>query len=303
VDSRFCHLPASPLLGTNRQLLYGYFMGSNATGKLTALFVNRHKKPGTFNDGGGLYLQISSPTARSWIFKYWDAKRQKVREKGLGSLHIVSLQRARDLAHECRQLRRQGVDPIDAERATRAQQRLQAANTITFRESVARYIDSHGSGWSAITLQQWRNTLAQHATPILGDLPVQEVDTAAVDRVLQPIWNATPRMARRVRARIESILDWAKAHNYRKGENPARWRGHLDKILPNPEMVKKTEHHAAMAYDLIPGFLAALRKRDGLAERALEFLILTATRTAETLGARWQESILIRRLGRFRQSG
>jgi integrase len=262
-------------------------MGSNGAGKLTALFVTRHKKPGTYGDGGGLYLQIRSPTARSWIFKYWDGHR--VREKGLGSSHIVSLQQARDLAYECRQLRRQGVDPIDAERATRAQRRLQAANTITFRECAARYIDAHKSAWGAVTLQQWRNTLAQHADPILGDLPAQEVDTTAVDGALRPIWNATPRMARRVRARIEAILDWAKVRGYRDGENPARWRGHLDKLLPASEMVKKTEHHAAMAYDLVPGFLADLRERDGLTEKALELLILTATRSNEVLNAEWAE--------------
>ena len=225
-------------------------MGSNGTGKLTALFVTRYTKPGTYNDGGGLYLQIRSPAARSWIFKYWDG--QRVREKGLGSSHVVSLQQARDLAHECHQLRRQGVDPIDAERATRAQQRLQVANAVTFKECAARYIESHGSAWSPITLQQWRNTLAQHAAPIIGNVPVQEIDTAAIDTVLRPIWNSTPRMARRVRARIEAVLDWAKVRGYRDGENPARWRGHLDQLLPKPDRVRKPKHHAAMAYDLVP---------------------------------------------------
>jgi integrase len=212
-----------------------------------------------------------------------------VREKGLGSSHVVSLQQARDLAHECHQLRRQGVDPIDAERATRAQQRLQVANAVTFKECAARYIDSHGSAWSPITLQQWRNTLAQHAAPIIGNVPVQEIDTAAIDTVLRPIWNSTPRMARRVRARIEAVLDWAKVRGYRDGENPARWRGHLDQLLPKPDRVRKPKHHAAMAYDLVPGFLTDLRERDGLVERALELLILTATRSGEVLGAQWQE--------------
>jgi integrase len=259
-------------------------------GKLTALFAARHKKPGMFSDGGGLYLQITSANARSWIFRYWSAEHQLSREMGLGSLHVVSLQEARDLAAECQRLRRQGVDPIVAKHTTKGQRRLADAKAMTFAQCVAAYIDAHRAGWkNPRHPEQWRNTLAQHAGPIIGDLPVQMIDTAAVHKVLTPIWTSTPKMAARVRARIEAVLDWAKVLGYRNGENPARWRGHLDKLLPQPGKVRRVEHHAAMPYGDIPEFMARLRARWSIDARALEFAILTAARSNEVLGAAWAE--------------
>jgi integrase len=243
-----------------------------------------------YGDGGGLWLQITSSNARSWIFRYWVAERRQSREMGLGSLHVVSLQEARDLAGEYRRMRRQGVDPIEARHDTRAQRRLEAFKATTFKQCAEAYIDAHRAGWrDAKHRQQWANSLAQHAEPIIGNLPVQAIDTTAVHKVLQPIWTSIPETAARLRGRIEAILDWAKVLGYRTGENPARWRGHLDKLLPKLSRVRKVEHHAAMPYARIPEFITELRERDGAAARALEFCILTATRTGEVLGARRQE--------------
>jgi integrase len=262
-------------------------MGSNGSGKLAALFVERHKKPGTYGDGGGLYLQVSSPTAKSWVFRFWDGRR--MREKGLGPSHLVSLRQARDLAHECRLLRRQGVDPIDAGRATRTQQRLQAAKAITFAECFDAYIAAHSAGWKPKHAALWRSSVLQHAIPAIGDMPVAEIDTAAVHKVLVPIWMEIPETASKLRARIEAVLDWAKVAGHRVGDNAARWRGHLDKLLARPGKLRMVEHRAAMPYSFIPAFMTQLRTREGIDARALEFAILTAARSAEVLGARQGE--------------
>jgi integrase len=260
-------------------------MGSNGSGKLTALFVERRRTPGTYGDGGGLYLQVSSSTAKSWVFRFWDGRR--TREKGLGSSHLVSLAQARDLAHECRQQRRRGIDPIDAGRATRAQKRLQAAKSITFAECFDAYIAAHSPGWKPKHAALCRSSVLQHAIPAIGDMPVAEIDTAAVHKVLVPIWTMKPETASKVRTRIEAVLDWAKVAGHRVGDNPARWRGHLDKLLA--ARPKQVEHRVAMPYAKIPEFMAQLRAREGIDARALEFCVLTAARSAEVLGARRQE--------------
>jgi integrase len=266
-------------------------MGSNGYGKLSASFVSKHRKPGTYNDGGNLYLQVSSLTARSWVFKFWDREEQRVREMGLGSLHLVSLARARTLAHEYRMLLQQGVNPLTARRAGQAQQRLDAASKqMTFRQCAQAYIEAHGGAWkSARHRQQWQNSLAQHIYPAIGDLPVAAIDIPTLHRVLQPIWLTAPESGTRIRSRIENILDWSRVLGYRSGENPARWRGNLEKLLPRPSKVRKGRHHPAMNYADVPAFLAKLRDRGTTAARALEFTILTAVRTTETLHALWDE--------------
>jgi integrase len=253
-------------------------------GKLTALFVARAKRPGMYSDGGNLYLQVENESARSWVFRYAG------RYMGLGSAFIVSLQETRELAHEYRKLRRQGVDPLEARRAEQARQRLDAAKAITFKQCAEAYINSHRAGWRDVKhIQQWQNTIATYAEPIIGALPVQAVDTALVCKVLEPLWTTRPETASRLRGRIESILDWAKVRGYREGENPARWRGHLDKIFPARSRLRKTQHHAALPYAEVPAFIAELRKREGTAARALEFAIYAAARSGEVLGARWSE--------------
>jgi integrase len=252
-------------------------------GRLTALFVKKHNTPGLFGDGGNLYLQITNANARSWIFRYGN------RYAGLGSAFNVTLEEARDLAYECRKLLREGVDPLEVKRTKQAQARLEAAKAISFRQCAAAYIEAHRAAWKDRKhLQQWQNTIEQHCGPI-NDLPVASVDTEGVLAALQPIWTITPETASRLRGRIEAILDWAKVHGYRTGENPARWRGHLDKLLPRKSKVRKVAHHAAMPYGEIPSFITKLRQRQGVAASALEFCILTAARSGEVLGAHRQE--------------
>jgi integrase len=174
------------------------------------------------------------------------------------------------------------------------QVRLDAAKATTFRECSARYIASHRAGWrNPKHAAQWQATLATYAEPVIGGLSVQAVDTALVLKVLEPIWTVKPETAGRVRGRIESVLDWAKARGYSTGENPARWRGHLDKLLPPRSKVRRAEHHAALPYAELPGFLVSLPQQEGIAARALEFAILTAARTGEVIGARWSEMDLL----------
>jgi integrase len=272
-------------------------------GKLKALTVARVKQAGMYGDGGGLYLQVTNSGSRSWIFRYWTQDRDpatgaplrdetgkvlgRSREMGLGSFVVVSLEQARELASEYRKLRRQGVDPIATHRSLKAQA---SAKSITFSKCAQDYIKSHRAGWrNAKHAQQWENTLATYAEPVLGSLPVQAIDTALVLKAIEPIWATKPEMGSRVRGRIESIINWAKVRGYREGENPARWRGHLDHLLPARSKVRKVKHHAALPYAETPAFVAELHKRDATAARALEFAILTAARSSEVLGARWCE--------------
>jgi integrase len=275
-------------------------------GKLKALSVVREKRPGMYNDGGGLYLQVTAG-AKSWVFRYWISERDlttgelvrdpttnKVRgtsrEMGLGSCIIVTLNEARDRAAECRRLREKGIDPIEARREARQQGALEKAKTLKFRDAAAAYIAAHRAGWrNDKHVRQWENTLAAYADPIIGALSVQAVDTSLMCKVLEPIWMTKPETAGRVRGRIESILDWAKVRGYRSGENPARWRGHLDHLLPARSKVRKVEHHRALPYAAMPAFMAELHKHEGITARALEFAILTAARTGEVLAARWDE--------------
>ena len=249
--------------------------------KLTALKISRELKPGMYTDGGGLYLQVTGAGA---FIRY--SLHGKAREMGLGSLSAVSLADARAKASECRRLRQDGVDPIEARKAQRQQAALDAAKTLTFKEAAANYIASHKAGWrNAKHASQWANTLATYAEPVLGKLSIQVIDTNLVQKVLQPIWKSKPETASRVRGRIEAILDWAKVQGLRQGENPARWRGHLDHLLPAKAKVRRVKHHAALPYAELPDFIVGLREQEGVAARALEFTILTAARAGETIGA------------------
>jgi integrase len=261
-------------------------------GRLTALKVEKAKKPGLYADGGGLYLRVTPEGARNWVLRYMLDRRP--RWMGLGPLALYGLKEAREKALDARRKRHEGIDPIDARRAERARQRLEAAKAITFKECAEAHITSHREGWrNAKHAGQWAATLATYAYPVMGALPVQAVDTGLVLKVLRPIWTAKPETASRVRGRLESILDFAKVSGYREGENPARWRGHLDKLLPAHSKVRQVEHHAALPYAELPAFLASLREQEGIAPRALEFLILVAGRTGEVIGARWTEIDLL----------
>jgi integrase len=256
--------------------------------RLTALAVSRSKAPGYYPDGSGLYLHVTMSGARSWVYRFM--LHGRAREMGLGPLPDTSLAEARGSAMEFRKLRREGIDPIEWRKAARSRAKLEAAKSITFDQCANAYIKAHRAGWrNAKHGDQWRNTLATYASPVFGSLPVQGIDLGLVMRVLEPIWSEKPETAGRLRGRIENILDWAAVHGYRTGENPARWRGHLDKLLPQQSKIARVEHHAALAFAEIGAFMALLRAQEGTAARALEFAILTAARTKEVLGARWGE--------------
>jgi integrase len=209
---------------------------------------------------------------------------------GLGPLHTIGLAEARELAQSARRLRLDGIDPIDRKRAERDARRLAAARAVTFRDCAAKYIAANQAGWrNAKHAAQWDATLATYAHPKVGALPVQAVDTGHVTQILEPIWTAKPETASRLRGRIEAILDYATAHGWRTGENPARWRGHLENVLPKRSKVRNVEHHAALPWREIGSFLASLTEQEGVAALALRFAILTAARTGEVIGARWSE--------------
>lgn len=272
--------------------------------KLTALKVAREKKPGLYGDGGGLYLQVTESGSRSWIFRYWIAQRDpatgeivrdpstkkakgRAREMGLGSCITVSLAEARERALECRKLREKQIDPIDAREAAKRQAALDRAKALKFKDAAATYIAAHRVAWKNDKhAAQWVSTLQTYAYPLLGDVSVHSIDTALIMKVIERMWAEKPETANRLRGRIESILDWATVRGYREGENPARWRGHLDKLLPSRAKVRKTQHHSALAYAELAAFMEVLRRQEGIAARALEFTILTAARTGETIGAR-----------------
>ncbi len=261
---------------------------ARAIGKLSALKVTRATSPGLYGDGGGLYLRVTKERNKSWVFRFMLGG--KARWMGIGPLHIVSLADARSRAAECRTLHHNGIDPIDARRADRQRTSLDAARTITFAQCAATYIASHRLGWrNAKHAAQWEATIKTYAEPVIGRLPVQGIDTTLVLKVLEPIWSTKPETASRLRGRIEQILDWAKVRGYRLGENPARWRGHMDKLLPAKSKVRRVTHHAALPWAMLPGFLASVRAQKGDAARALEFAILTAARTGEIIAATWSE--------------
>jgi len=228
------------------------------------------------------------------VFRFKEAGRLRV--MGLGAVHTVALAEARDKARECRKARLDGIDPIAARRALRQAARIEATKSVTFDECARTYIEAHRSGWNAKHAAQWAATLATYVEPVFGALPVDAVDLTLVMKAIEPIWTIKTETAGRVRGRVEAILDWATTRGYRQGENPARWRGHLENLLPKKSKVRRVEHHAALAYPEIGGFVAELRQQEGVAARALEFTILTAARTGEAIGARWSEINLADRL-------
>ncbi len=243
----------------------------------------RSKGTGLHPDGRGLYLQVKNG-GRSWVFRYMlDGK---ARHMGLGPYPDVLLADARREAEGCRRLLREGIDAIEARRQRRQAALLDAAQSMTFEDCAKRYIEAHKAGWrNAKHAAQWCSTLETYAYPVFGSLPIQSIDTGLVTKALDPIWPEKPETATRVRQRIETVLDWATAHGYRGGDNPARWRGHLDKLLPKRSKIRAVKHHEAMPYAKLPEYLAELSKRDTVSANALAFTILTAARSGETRGA------------------
>ncbi len=256
--------------------------------RLTAKAVENQKKPGLYADGGNLHLRIAPGGSKGWIFRFTLAGR--TRDAGLGSYPSVSLAEARDEAERLRKQIAAGIDPVEARKSQRAASQAEAERAITFEQCAKAYVASHEAGWKNDKHRaQWHATLKTYVYPIIGRLPVKAVDTSHVMQILEPIWTSKPETASRIRGRIEVILSWAKVRGYRAGENPAQWRGHLDHLLPAKGRVRKVVHHAALPYSEVPAFMKVLRQQVGFSARALEFLILTATRTNETLNASWDE--------------
>jgi integrase len=245
---------------------------------LSARAVATLTQQGRHSDGGGLYLNITASGARSWVFM-WKVEGKR-REVGLGALRDVPLAKARERAAEARQKLASGLDPIAA--------RDNKPHVMTFGEAADALIESMSSSWrNEKHRAQWKMTLTVYCEPLRAK-PVTEIGTEDILRVLQPLWTTKPETASRLRGRMERVLDFARARGQGMGENPARWRGHLDAILPKRARLTRG-HHKAMPFDEVPAFMVALQEREGMAPRALEFAILTAARSGEVFGAAWNE--------------
>ena len=256
--------------------------------RLTALKVEKAKKRGMYGDGDGLYLRVTPEGTKNWVLRYM--LNGKAHWMGLGPYPLYSLQDARGKALDARRLRHEGIDPIKQRRAQRAQEQLEAAKAITFKECATSYIKSHRAGWKHPKhAQQWESSLETYVYPVIGNLPVGAVDTALVMKILEPPWSTKTETMSRVRGRIESVLDWAKVRKYRTGENPALWRGHLDKLLPAKGKVRKRSHYGAPPYDQLPALIAKLQQQSTLPAKASEFAILTAVRVSDIVGSKRED--------------
>ena len=256
--------------------------------RLSALQVTKLTKPGLYGDGGGLTLQITATGAKSWLLRYMVAG--KPFGMGLGPTHTVSLAEARQKALDARKLLIDGINPLVARRQNQIAAALANAKMMSFDQCAESYIAAHKAGWkNAKHGDQWTNTLTTYASPVFGHLPVAQIDTGLVVKCLAPIWESKTETASRVRGRIESVLGWATTSGYRTGENPARWKGHLENLLATISKTQRTKNHPSLPWPRIGGFMDALRARDGASARAVEFAILTACRSGEVRGARWAE--------------
>src|SRR4051794_5166858 len=248
-------------------------MPKRAQRPLTARRVQQERTPGMYADGNGLYLHVGNG-GKSWIFRYQIGGRR--RDMGLGPVAFVPLAEARDRVLDLHRTIRAGTDPLAIKRQERAAARSNRIKPLTFAEAAAAYITAHEAGWA--DKRSWPSTMTLYVNPIIGELPVENVDLPSVLRVLEPIWLPKTESAKRVRGRIEAILDWATVRGHRFGENPARWRGHLEALLPKPSRIARVEHHSALPYCELPDLMVQLRKHQGTAVAALEFTILTCAR-------------------------
>lgn len=254
--------------------------------KLTATKVKALNSPGRYADGNGLYLQVAKQGTKSWIYRF--QLNGKRRELGLGSIKEKSLSVARSEARAMRELVLQGVDPKLHRDAGKNEQ--QTRQSWTFDRASEAYIQSHESAWNNKKhIQQWRNTLNTYASPVLGSIPVEIIDTALVMRCIEPIWLSKNETATRVRARIEKVLSWSIALHYRDSPNPAVWRGTISELLPQPSKVSTVKHHSALPYAELPVFMDQLAEKESISAKALQFTILTCVRTSEAISASWDE--------------
>jgi integrase len=275
---------------------------STKQGGLSVKRIERIRTPGRYADGHGLYLQVTNEHNKSWLLRY---QRNNVEHwLGLGPLHTFTLDEARERARKARQLLADGIDPLHAKRSERermrveeAQREAEAGRRKTFAECAEAFLIKHADGWkNPKHRSQWKNTLATYAFPVLGKMFVADIDTPHIRAVLErdKLWTTKRETARRVLGRMERVLNFAKASGYRSGDNPASWKGHLKDLMPANG--KPVEHLAALPYTDIPAFMLALRQRDSISAKALEFTILTAARTGETIGATWDEIDLKHRI-------
>lgn len=258
--------------------------------EMSPIEVRRLKGPGRFAVGGvaGLYLYLNDAAGSSWVLR---VTVNEVREyMGLGPYPEVGLGEARTKAKEAKESFKQGINPKLQRKELASELKAKQESLKTFAEAASAYIDAHGDSWKSEKHRaQWRSTLETYVYPVFGDLYVKDVGQEQVMRVLEPIWKTKNETASRLRGRIESVLDWAKVRGYRAGDNPAGWKGHLDKLLPAPNKVAKVKHHRAVPFAQMPEFMKALRSREGFSPRALEFAILCAARSGEVRGALWSE--------------
>jgi integrase len=256
--------------------------------KLNVARIKAANTTGFYNDGGGLYLQVTADTAtwKSWVFRYQRDKRRRM--MGLGPTHAVSLAEAREAATALRKLVLKGVDPLaDRDRHNSARGSALRPN---FQVCAEQYIEAHRSGWKNDKhAVQWPSSLENYVYPIMGKVAANKIETSDVLEVLEPIWTTKNPTATRVRGRIEKVLDWAKARGLSDGENPARWAGHLEHLLAKPKAVHKEKHHAALDFNRIPELMRQLRSKSSISAKALELTILTAVRTTESIGSNWDE--------------
>ena len=238
-------------------------------------------------DGEGLYLGISKSGTASWLFRYMD--HGKAKSVGLGGYPSTSLQKAREKAQELRDARTVGVDPAQAKKEVIREQKLQLATAKTFESCALEFIEYSRPMWKNVKHgQQWTNTLTQYAFPVIGKSSISNIHADDIVRILSPIWQTKKETASRLRGRIESVLDWATVNGWRKGDNPARLKGHMVYLLPKVRKGVK-RHHPSLPYTKLPAFMKELRSQSGMAQYALEFLILCASRTGEVVGAKWEE--------------
>ena len=269
--------------------MMGNVMGKKAI-ELGNLAVKAINKRGIHFVGGvsGLALTVHQGGSRSWILRY--QVNGKRRDLGLGSFDTVSLANAREAARAARAKLEAGIDPIEDKKAVRSKLIASQVAALTFSEASTKYIETHEAGWrNAKHAQQWRNSLENYAHPFIGRMCVSDVELPQILKALEPIWHTKTETASRLRGRIESVLDWATVRGYRTGPNPARWKGHLDTLLAQPAKIAKTTHYRALPFNEMPTFMKALRQQEGMGAKALEFTILTAARSGEVRGAKWDE--------------
>lgn len=255
--------------------------------RLSAIQVQKMAQPGLYSDGDNLYLQISKSGSKSWIFRYKIFGR--VRDMGLGSTQLRSLLEARNEAHGYRKLILEGKDPLEERSRLKIAAQAKQSMSINFEACAVGCMDVRLKGLSKKHAGQWANTLRDYVFPVFGHVAIQDVDTNLVLAALSPIWDTRTETAKRVRNRIEIVIDWATARGSRSGTNPARWKGHLDQLLAAPSEIQKVKHHKALGFTRVGELVEKLKSHDRASARALEFLILTASRTNEVLGMKWSE--------------